>query len=107
MIDNISSLYRADWFDENGQFDYRMLYAWGIDLEMSWKARDQGRSLWVCEDTRVKKVTDIGYTMDRMSMSADDRSRLASDNMREILYNKYGSNWNWKMRREFVELGWL
>ena len=107
MIDNISSLYRADWFDENGQFDYRMLYAWGIDLEMSWKARDQGRSLWVCEDARVKKVTDIGYTMDRMNMSANTRAQRAEDNMREILYDKYGSNWNWKMRREFVELGWL
>lgn len=107
MIDNISSLYRAVWFDYNGQFDHHMIYGWGIDLEMSYKAREQNRGLWVCEDSKVKKVTDIGYSMNRMNMSAIDRRKLAGENMREILQEKYGDNWNWKMRFEHVEKDWL
>jgi hypothetical protein len=65
MIDNIASLWRADWFDENGRFDPMLKYAWGIDLETCFKARQQGRSLWVDERSWIKKVTNIGYDMGR------------------------------------------
>lgn len=94
MIDNISSLYRADWFDGIGRFDRRLLYAWGIDLETCYLARTQKRSLWVCEDAQVKKVTDIGYFMDRMNMSAEERRTLASQNMRDVLSARYGHDWH-------------
>ena len=77
MIDNISSLYRADWFDSIGRFDPEMIYAWGIDLETCYIARKQGRTLWVCEDAPVRKTTNIGYAMERMNMSAEERGRLA------------------------------
>jgi hypothetical protein len=99
MIDNIAALYRADWFDKIGRFDPEMRYAWGIDLETCYKARKEGRSLWICEDEQVKKVTNIGYTMDRMNMSADDRSKKAGDNMREVLYRKYGPGY-WDLMME-------
>ena len=90
MIDNISSLYRADWFDEISRFDPDLIYGWGIDLETSWLARTQGRSLWVCEDAKVKKVTDIGYAMSRMNMSAEQRRSLAGLNMLDVFRKKYG-----------------
>jgi hypothetical protein len=106
MIDNIASLWRADWFDEQGGFDAALVYAWGIDLELCYKARQQGRSLWVHEGCRVKKVTDIGYAMGRMNMTSDERRSLAGANMDEVLRRKYGENWNWKMREEYVEDGW-
>lgn len=102
MIDNIASLYRADWFDRIGWFDPELVYAWGIDLETGWKARSQGRTLWVDSRSRVKKVTNIGYTMDRMGMEAEQRGRLAGANMMEVLSRKYGPQWSWKMREEFV-----
>lgn len=97
MIDNISSLYRAKWFDSIGRFDPRFVYAWGIDLETCYKARMQEKSLWVCEDALVKKVTDIGYSMNRMNMEAADRRRLASENMVNIMREKYGDDWNKKI----------
>ena len=96
MIDNICSMYRADWFNEIGRFDPHMIYAWGIDLETCMKARMQGRSLWVDERVKVKKVTNIGYTMNRMNMNADTRSRLAGENMRAVLFRKYGPLY-WEM----------
>jgi hypothetical protein len=106
MIDNIASLYRADWFDRNGRFDPALRYAWGIDLEMSLKARRQGHSLWIHEGSRVKKVTNIGYSMNRMSMSAGRREQLAGDNMREVLSSRYGPYWWQIMNGAHVEPAW-
>jgi len=99
MIDNIASLYRADWFDSIGRFDPEMRYAWGIDLETCYIARRDNRSLWVDERVKVKKVTNIGYNMNRMKMSASEREQLAGENMRSVLYKKYGSNY-WRMMME-------
>ena len=103
MIDNIASLWRADWFDKVGGFDPELKYGWGVDLELSYKAREQGRSLYVHEGSQVKKITDVGYAMDRMNMSAEERRILAGNNMDETLACKYGPDWDQKMREEFVE----
>lgn len=103
MIDNISSLYRADWFDSIGRFDPELKYAWGIDLETCWLARKQGRTLWVCEDSLVRKTTNIGYTMNRMNMSAEDRSRLAYQNMVEVLNRKYGEGGYYRTKRDYID----
>lgn len=94
MIDNISSLYRADWFDSIGRFNPELVYGWGIDLETAYIARQQKRTLWVCEDAKVRKITDIGYTMDRMNMDAEKRKKLARENMTVVLSRKYGDKWN-------------
>ncbi len=99
MIDNICSMYRADWFNSIGRFDPEMIYAWGIDLETCFKARTQDRSLWVDERVMVKKITNIGYKMERMRMTSDERSRLAGDNMRHTLFKKYGPLY-WEMMTE-------
>jgi len=103
MIDNISSLYRADWFDSIGRFDPELVYAWGIDLETCWLARKQGRTLWVCEDAPVRKTTNIGYTMQRMNMSADDRQRLARANMIDVLERKYGRGGYMRTKTDYIE----
>ena len=103
MIDNIASLWRADWFDANGGFDPDLKYGWGIDFELCWKAREQDRWLWVHEGVKVRKITDIGYTMQRMNMSADDRRRIAGQNMADVLSGRYGANWNHRMLNEYVE----
>jgi hypothetical protein len=106
MIDNIASLYRADWFDEIGRFDPELKYAWGIDLETSFKARNQGRSLWVDERSWIKKVTNIGYDLGRMKMSATNREQLAGQNMAEVLSGRYGPNWWERMLNERVSDEW-
>ncbi len=102
FIDNICSLYRADWFNSIGRFDSKLTFAWGIDLETGYIARKQGRTLWVDESIEVKKVTNIGYKMERMNMSREDRTSLARENMDKILNIKYGSNYFEKMIKENV-----
>jgi GT2 family glycosyltransferase len=101
-IDTIAALYRAEWFDEVGGFDPRMTYAWGIDLDMGWQARQAGRGLYVHEDVQVKKVTDIGYKMGRMNMTADERRQRASGEMAEILADKYGPSCWQRVTGEFI-----
>jgi len=93
MLDNICTLWRADWFNSIGRFDPALWYAWGVDLETSYKARTQGKSLWICEEVKVRKITDIGYAMDRMGMSAEKRKLFARANMDEVFTAKYGENW--------------
>lgn len=93
MIDNIASLWRADWFNSIGRFDPYLVYGWGIDLETCYKARKAGRTIWVDERVNIKKVTDIGYTMGRMNMGARQRRYLASRNMNEVFTEKYGIDW--------------
>lgn len=106
MIDNIASMYRAAWFDSIGWFDPRLTYAWGIDLETCYLARHQGRGLWITETAKVRKITDIGYRMGRMGMAADTRQLLASNNMREVLSEKYGVNWWQIMTQQEVRDAW-
>lgn len=98
MIDNICSMYRADWF-ENNSFNPALIYGHGIDLEICYKAREQWRTLWIVESSQVKKVTDIGYTMGRMNMSAEDRRRLSFANMTGVLSACYGAHyWDYLTR---------
>jgi hypothetical protein len=99
MIDNIAALWRADWFDGLGRFDPKLRYGWGVDLETCFRAREEDYKLYVHEGVKVKKVTDIGYTMDRMNMTAPERREKAYKNMEERLSLKYGGKW-WSLMTE-------
>jgi len=101
-IDNISSLWRADWFDSVGGFDPDLKYAWGIDFDICWKARSQGKEIWITEPAGMKKLTNIGYAMKRMNMTMEMRSFLAGQNMTCVLAGKYGPFWHDKLTLEFV-----
>lgn len=100
MIDNICALYRRSWWDGVGGFDSRFVYGWGPDLELGYIARQQARSLWIDEHTWVRKITNIGYKMNRMRMSAEDRVLNASSNMDRVMTLKYGSGWKKLMYTE-------
>lgn len=100
-IDVIASLFRADWFDGIGRFDPQLYMAHGICLETCWFARKQGRSIWIHEGSHVKKVTDIGYTMKRMNISAEQRLTLARINMDCVLGMRYGSGYWERLQHEY------
>ena len=106
FIDNIASMYRADWFNEIGRFDKDLIYAHGIDLETGYLARKAGFSIWIDENIEVKKVTDIGYKMKRMNMSAEDRRKLAWDNTVEVFSKKYGPDWYDKLYNQYIDDSW-
>jgi len=93
MIDNIAALWRADWFNSIGRFDPDMIYAWGSDLETCYLAREQGKTLTIYNDGQMQKVDNIGYSMDRMNMTAEERRDNATLNMDAVMERKYGSDW--------------
>ena len=93
MIDNIASLYKAEWFDSIGRFDPELVYGWGIDIETCYLARKADKSVWIDESVYIKKVTDIGYSMGRMNMKAHIRRVKASRNMQAVLSKRYGPEW--------------
>lgn len=107
MIDNIFSMYRADWFDSINWFDPDLRYAWGIDLETCYLARRSGYELYVHEGVQIRKVTNIAYKMERMRMSANERSQKAGENMAFFLSRKYGDDWWSVMTKHYVESEWL
>ena len=102
MIDNIFAMYQADWFDAQGGFDPRMIYGWGPDLEMAHFARQTNRRLMICDKVQVRKITDIGYTMNRMNMTASERTVKARENMEKIFEKRYGEEWKHIMRPDLA-----
>ena len=94
MVDNICSTWRADFFEAH-PFDPALIYGHGIDLELCYFARKEKRNIWIAEGAQVKKVTDIGYQMNRMRMTADERRQKGFANMTEVLSKRYGPDyWN-------------
>lgn len=94
MIDNIFSIYRADWFNQQGRFKPELTYAWGIDMETSYFARRDSKKILVNDDVEVRKVTNIGYKMDRMNMSSEDRFKNAREQIDVYFKKEYGEKWN-------------
>jgi len=92
MIDNICSLYRADWFNSVGRFEPSLTYAWGIDMETSYYARRDGKKIILHDGVQVRKITDIGYKMDRMGMTGEDRFKNAKEQIDVYFTKKYGDN---------------
>lgn len=93
FIDNIFSMYKANWFDNIGRFNPEMTYAWAVDLETGYIARQENKKICVDDSISVKKITDIGYKMNRMNMGASERRNNASKQMDDYLREKYGPNY--------------
>jgi len=106
LLDNIAALWRADWLDSIGGFPPELTMAWGCDFETCYLARKAGKSIWIHEGTRVKKISDIGYTMDRMGMTAEERGPMAGLEMRNYLVPKYGEDYDARLHKEYTDPKW-
>ena len=78
---------------------------WGVRPETCWMARRDRKTIWVHDGMLVKKVSNIGYTMNRMNMTAIERGRLASAEAQRILGPIYGPDFNEKLGHEWVKHG--
>jgi len=109
LVDNIAALWRANWLNSIGRFREELTMGWGVLPETCWKARRDRKTIWIHEGTLIKKVSNIGYTMGRMNMTAKERARLASAEAQRILEPIYGPDFNEKLGHEWVrhgERGW-
>ena len=105
LVDNIAALWRADWLNSIGRFRKELTMGWGVLPETCWKARRDRKTIWIHEGTLIKKVSNIGYDMGRMNMSASERSQLASAEAHRILEPIYGERFNEKLGHEWVKHG--
>lgn len=105
-IDHLFAMWRADWFNSVGRFNPELVYAWGLAEETCWQARRDGKSLWVHEGIKMKKHHNIGYKMNRMNMTGEERGRNAMENVTQVMDKKYGDGWMRKFSQEFVNESW-
>lgn len=102
LIDNIAALWRADYLNSIGRFRPELTMGWGVLPEVCWKARRDRKTIWIDERVRVKKVSNIGYDMNRMNMTAKERATKASAEARAVLEPIYGPDYNEKLNHEWV-----
>ena len=100
FVDNIFSCYKASWFDKIGRFQPNLTYAWGIDIETGYFADRDNKKIILDHSVQVKKETNIGYKMDRMNMTADDRKAKATKEMEDYFEKTYGSSYKHLLYRK-------
>jgi len=105
-IDHLFTMWRADWFNSVDRFDPKLIYAWGLAEETCWQARRDGKSLWVHDGIEMKKHHNVGYKMDRMNMTWEDRSKNAMENLYAVMPGKYGEDWMKRLSTEFIDDAW-
>ena len=106
LVDNLAALWRVDWLDSIGGFPPCLTMAWGCDFETCYLARKAGKSIWVHEGTYIKKISDIGYKMNRMGMTAAERGKKAGLEMKLYLVDKYGADFNNKLHYKYRKPEW-
>ena len=102
LIDNIAALWRADWLNSIGRFRPELRMGWGVLRETCWMARRDRKTIWIHEGTCVKKVSNIGYKMKRMNMTAIRRGELADAEAKLILEPIYGPDFKEKLGHEWT-----
>jgi len=105
LIDNIAALWRANYLNSIGRFREELTMGWGVLPEVCWEARRDRKTIWIHEGTLIKKVSNIGYSMGRMNMTAEERIKLASEEAQKILEPIYGPDYNEKLGHEWVKHG--
>ena len=90
FLDNLATLWRAEWFDSIGVFDPDELRGFGVDTENSYLARLSGRRVVVHQGVSIRKTSGVAYKMKRMNANAGKRGDVATKEMRNCLGMRYG-----------------
>jgi hypothetical protein len=90
FIDNLATLWRAEWFDSIGTYDPDELRGFGVELESSYLARYSGRRVVVDDRVQMRKTSGVAYKMGRMQAKGNIRGDTALKEMRNLLGHRYG-----------------
>jgi hypothetical protein len=93
LLEWTTGLYRADWMKRVGRLDPGFYYNWGLDVDLSVKAKLTGRTLWIHEGVLTTKQSDVGYDTGRFELSAADRAKKSFAEMDRIFTNRYGHDY--------------
>ncbi len=90
FLDNLATLWRAEWFDSIGVFDPDELRGFGVDFENSYLAKVSGRRVVVHQGVSIRKTSGVAYKMKRMNADKNTRGDVATKEMRNLLGHRYG-----------------
>jgi hypothetical protein len=88
------------WYHEIGGFEQRLTHSWGLEHDMAFHLMETGGVSLLHNGVRIKVNEFVGYKMDRMDMSREERDADARAEMDRILTEKWGSLWTQVRERE-------
>ena len=71
-------------------------------METSYLARRDGKKLLLINDYQIRKISDIGYNMNRMNMSSNDRYKKARNQVDVHFKKKYGEKYNEILMNSYI-----
>lgn len=90
----------SGWYQAIGGFEQRLTHSWGLEHDMAFQADFMGVTSWLHNGVRLRVREFIGYEMERMDMSKDERDADARREMDEVLTEKWGDLWTTVRERE-------
>ena len=101
-MDCLATMYRADWFDSIGGYTPELTYGWGMDMEVSWKARRDDKTSWISEDCCMHKDLSVAYKMGRWDVTPEIRNTEGNKEADKVLGDKYGPMYIEKLMWEYA-----
>lgn len=92
ILEWTTGLYRASWMKKVGRIEPEFYYNWGLDIDLSVKAKITKKTLWIHEGVLTTKQSDVGYTSGRFGMSAQERAERSLQELDRIFRKNYGRN---------------
>jgi len=100
-LECVCPLYDAEKFNELGRWNEAMTYGWGFGGELHWKARKAEYPILTHDGYVMYKDTGVGYDMNRMHITYDERALLATAESRHYFEPIYGLGWQQKHGTEY------
>lgn len=101
-VDSNAVLIRADWYNSVGGYDPELTFGWGSSLELCWKARRDGKRIYVDDRFLMFKDDGVAWDMGRRSESTHEEfNEKASKQMSEVLSKKYGEEFLERLGHEY------
>jgi hypothetical protein len=88
-IGAFDGMWRTDWLKSH--LDHAFT-SWGVDIDLGYKARREGLTMWVNNHVVTELVERKGYP-ERRHVSEEQNNRDESERMNRILSQNYGDNW--------------
>jgi len=104
-LEPLAVLYNAKHFNRLGRWNEDLTMGWGICAESFYNARKAGLHSYTHDGYIMHKESFIGYEMDRMNMTKQERINLSSKEVKEYFEPKYGKDYYEYLNYSYRETG--
>lgn len=82
-------------------------HSWGIDYQLSLRARQRMYSLWVDDRSGIKIEENIGHRLEKMGEPVESRQARARAEMENYMTKRYGPDWLDHVTNDCTNPEWL